>query len=251
VVTESVLLTEFEPSVSIPVSEPTHNLPLTTNDQPSSSPSPIQILELPPTNNLLESEFIKTELLKISKDMQDLVHLRKVPTLSVDYEDQWASLKTRASDLLDAVSQKCIRIQAAAVKRHLKVLHSVEKAQAPLLFLVNAPFYPESNYVSREANMFKLLKQKVLKQQEDSKARDYFLLQRQLALKETLKQQAGLIEKLLSKTTNPYKHTCFFFICLVIFFCFCLASEFFLTLYLLYIYIYIFIYFQSYFILFV
>jgi len=51
--------------------------------------------------------------------------------------------------------------------------------------------------------MFKLLKQKVLKQQEDSKAREDFLLQRQLALKETLKQQAALIEKLLSKTTNP------------------------------------------------
>jgi len=60
VVTESVLVTESEPSVSIPVSEPTQNLPLTTNDQPSSSSSsPIQILEQPPTNNLLESEFIE------------------------------------------------------------------------------------------------------------------------------------------------------------------------------------------------
>ena len=93
------------------------------------------------------------------------MHLRKVPTLSIDYEDQWASLKTRASDLLNAVSQKCIRIQAATVKRHLKDLHSDKKAQAPLLFLSNAPFYPESDYVSREAKMFKLLKQKVLKQQ--------------------------------------------------------------------------------------
>ena len=131
------------------------------------------------------------------------MHLRRVPTLSIDYEDQWESLKTRASDLLNAVSQKCIRIQAAAVKRHLKVLHSAEKAQAPLLFLANAPFYPESDYVSREAKMFKLLKLKALKQQEDSKAREDFLLQRQLALEETLKQQAALIEKLLSKTTNP------------------------------------------------
>jgi len=33
VVTESVLVTESEPSVSIPVSELTQNLPLTTNDQ--------------------------------------------------------------------------------------------------------------------------------------------------------------------------------------------------------------------------
>jgi len=203
VVTESVLVKESEPSVSIPVSEPTQNLPLTTNDQPSSSSSsPIQILEQPPTN-LLESEFIESELLKISKDMQDLVHLRRVPTLSIGYEDQWASLKTRASALLDAVSQKCIRIQAAAVKCHLKDLHSAEKAQAPLLFLANAPFYPESDYVSREAKMFKLLKQKVLKHQEDSKAREDYLLQRQLALEETLKQQAALTEKLLSKSTNP------------------------------------------------
>jgi len=43
----------------------------------------------------------------------------------------------------------------------------------------------------------------VLEQQEDSKAREDFLLQRQLALEETFKQQAALIEKLLSKSTNP------------------------------------------------
>jgi len=89
------------------------------------------------------------------------------------------------------------------VKRHLKALHSAEEAQAPLLFLANALFYPESDYVSREAKMFKLLKPKVLKQQEDSKAREDFLLQRQLALEETLKQHAALIEKLLNKQTNP------------------------------------------------
>ena len=197
VVTESVLVTESEPSVSIPVSEPTQNLPLTSNDQPSSSSPTIQILEQPPTN-FLESKFIEAELLKISKDMQELVHLRKAPTLSIDYEDRWATLKTRASDLLNVVSQKCIRIQAAAVKRYLKTLHSAEEAQAPLLFLANAPFYPESDYVSREAKMFKLLKQ-----QEDSKAREDFLLQRQLALEEALKQQAALIEQLMKKHTNP------------------------------------------------
>jgi len=100
VVTESVLVTESEPSVSIPVSEPTQNLTLTTDDQPSSSSPPIQILEQPPTN-ILDSEFIEAELLKISKDMQNLVQLRKVPKLSIDYEDQWATLKTRASDMLE------------------------------------------------------------------------------------------------------------------------------------------------------
>jgi len=179
--------------VSIPDFEPTQNLPLTITDQPSSI-SNIQILEQPPIN-LLESEFIETELLKIRKDMQDLVHLRRVPTLSIDYEDQWSSLKNRASELLDAVSQKCIKIQAAEVKHHLRALHLAVQAKAPLLFLANAPFYPESDYLSREAKVLKMLKQKVMEQQEDSKAREDFLLQRQLALEETVKQQAALIEK--------------------------------------------------------
>jgi len=97
--------------------------------------------------------------------------------------------------LLDAVSQKCIRIQAAEVKRHLRALHLAAKAKAPLLYLANAPFYPESDYVSREAKVLKMLKQKVRKQQEDSKAREDLLLQRQLALEEIVKQQAPLIEK--------------------------------------------------------
>jgi len=120
--------------------------------------------------------------------MQDLVHLRRVPTLSIDYEDQWASLRNRASELLDAVSQKCIRIQAAELKRHLRALHLAAKAKAPLLFLANAPFYPESDYLSREAKVLKMLKQKVMKQEEESKAREDFLLQRHLALEKTVKQ---------------------------------------------------------------
>ena len=102
VVEESVLVTETKPSVSIPDYEPTQNLPLSTSDQPSSS-SNIQILDQPPLN-ILESEFIEAELLKISKEMQDLVQLRRVPTLSIDYEDQWTSLKSKASELLNAVS---------------------------------------------------------------------------------------------------------------------------------------------------
>jgi len=197
VVTESVLVIKFEPSVSIPVSEPTQNLPLSTNDQPSSSSSSssIEILEQPPTNNLLESEFIESELLKISKDMQDLVQLRTVPTLSVDYEDQWASLRNMASKLLNVVGHQCIRIQAVELKCHLRALHLAAKAKAPLLYLANAPFYPESDYLSREAKVLKLLKQKVMKQEEESKAREDFLLQRHLALEETIKQQAEVIKK--------------------------------------------------------
>jgi len=57
--------------------------------------------------------------------------------------------------------------------------------------------------MSREAKMFKLLKQKVLKQQEEAKVREDLLLQRQLALKATLKQRGALIEQLMNKQTNP------------------------------------------------
>jgi len=188
VVEESVLVTDYEPAMSIPESEPTQNLPLTTSDQPSSST--IQILDQPGIT-ILESEFIDTEILKISKDMEDLVQLRGVPTLSIIYEDNWAALKNRIQD----VSQKCIKIQAAAVESHLRALHLTAKAKAPLLFLANAPFYPESDYVSREAKLFQMLKQKVLKQQEESQARKDRLLQGQLAMEETIKQQAAFIEK--------------------------------------------------------
>jgi len=127
--------------------------------------------------------------------MQDLVQLRRVPTLSVDYEDQWSTLKSKASELINVVSQKCLRIQAAALRRHLRILHSAEQAKGPLLYLANAPFYLESDYVSREAKVLKMLKQKVLKQQEESKARKDSLLQRQLAFEETVKQQAELLKK--------------------------------------------------------
>jgi len=198
VAAESVLVIESEPSVSITVFEPTKTIPLTTSDQPSSSSSPsIQILDQTPPN-LLESEYIEAELLQISKDMQKLVQLRRAPTLSIAYEDQWATLKTRASDLLNSVSQKCIKIQAAAVKHYFSAVHSAGEDQAPLLFLANDPFFPESDYVSKEAKMFKQLKQ-----QEEAKAREDLLLQRQLALEATLKQQAALIEQLMNKQTNP------------------------------------------------
>jgi len=134
-------------------------------------------------------------LLKISEEMQALAQLRRVPTLSVDYEDQWSTLKSKASELINVVRQKCLRIQAAALRRHFRILHLAEQAKGPLLYLVNAPFYSESDYVSREAKVFKMLKQKVLNQQEESKAREDSLLWRQLALEETVKQQAKLLKK--------------------------------------------------------
>ena len=66
-------------------------------------------------------------------------------------------------------------------------MHLAEESTRPLLYLANAPFYPESDYISRETKVFKMLKQKVLKQQEESKAREDSLLQWQLVLEETVK----------------------------------------------------------------
>jgi len=99
--------------VSVSDFEPTQNRILSASNQPS-SPSHIQILEQPPLN-ILEFKYIEAELLKISEEMKALVQLRRVPTLFVDYEDHWSSLKSKASDLIDVVSKKCLRIQAAAI----------------------------------------------------------------------------------------------------------------------------------------
>ena len=52
----------------------------------------------------MEFEYIEAELLKISKEMQDPVQLRRVSTLSVDYEDQWSTLKSKAFELINVES---------------------------------------------------------------------------------------------------------------------------------------------------
>jgi len=84
----------------------------------------------------------------------------------------------------------------------LRILHLAEQAKGPLLHLANAPFYSESDYVSREAKVFKMLKHKVLKQQEESKDKEDSLLKRQLALEETVKQQAELLKKQSEEITR-------------------------------------------------
>jgi len=204
VVPESVQVTESEPSVTITVSEPiqkpTQTLPTTiTQDQPSSSSIPT-IKQTPP--NLLKSEFLEAEMQQINNDLQRLVQFRRSPTLKVAYQDQWATLKNKAFELLNSVSQKCIKIQAAAYMHHFSSVHTVED-QAPLLYLANTPYFPESDYMTREAKMFKILKQKVVKQQEDAKAREDLLLQKQLELEAALRKQAALIEQLMNKQPNP------------------------------------------------
>ncbi len=57
VVEESVQVIESEPSVSIPNSEPTHNLNPSASDHSSSS-SQIQILDQPPVN-ILKSDYLE------------------------------------------------------------------------------------------------------------------------------------------------------------------------------------------------
>ena len=78
----------------------------------------------------------------------------------------------------------------------------VEEDQAPL-FLANTPHFPESDYMTREAKLFKLLKERVKKDQEAAKAREDLLLQKQLELEAALKRQEALIAQLMNKQANP------------------------------------------------
>jgi len=82
-------------------------------------------------------------------------------------------------------------------------VHSIEEDQAPLLYLANTPYFPESDYLTREAKIFKLLKQKIVKQQEDAKAREDLLLQKQLELEAALKSKEALIAQFMNKQPNP------------------------------------------------
>jgi len=184
VVSESVPATESEQTVAITVSEPiqTPTQPPSTaitNDQPSTSSSTIQTLQQPPPN-MLKSEFLEAELLAITAEVQRLVELRRSPTLQLTYQEQWETLQTRASELLSTLSQKCIKIHNAASMHYASLVHFVE-GQDPLP-IANTPYFPESKYLTKEARLFKLLRQTILKQQEDAKAREDHLLQKQLEL---------------------------------------------------------------------
>jgi len=168
-----------------------------TNDQPSSSSSTIQtITQTPP--NILKSEFLEAEMLEINNELQRLVHLRRSPTLKIAYQEQWVSLKNRASELLNVVSQKCIKIHTVASMHIVSNVHIVED-QAPLMYIANTPHFLELEYLTREARIFKLLKQKIVKQQEEAKEREDLLLQKQLELEAALKSKEALIAQLMNK----------------------------------------------------
>ena len=116
-----------------------------------------------------QSEFLEAELLAINAEVQRLVQLRRSPTLKLTYQEQWETLQTRASELLNTLSQKCIKVHNAASMHYVSIVHLVED-QAPL-YLANNPYFPESEYLTREARIFKILRQTIVKQQEDAKAR--------------------------------------------------------------------------------
>jgi len=202
-VPESVQVTKSEPSVTITASEPnqnptnkqTTNQTAITQDQPSSS----TIQTTKSTNPyLLKSEFLEAEMLDMSAELQKLVQLRRSSTLTVDYQERWATLKTRASKLLNTVSHKCIKIQEAANLHRISSVLVVEEDQAPLL-LANTPYFHKSEYLTREGREVKLLKEKAKKDQEAAKAREDLLLQKQLELEAAIKRQEALIQQLMNK----------------------------------------------------
>jgi len=207
VVSESVPATESEQTVAITVSEPiqTPTQPSSTAitiDQPSSSSSTIQTLQQPsPPPNMLKSEFLDAELLAITTKVQRLVEQRRSPTLHLTYQEQWGTLQTRASELLSFLNQKCNKIHKVASMHYATLVHFVE-GQDPLL-IANTPFFPASEYFTREGRLFKQFKQTVLKQQEEAKAREDELLQKQLALEAALKLKDDLIAQLMNQQPQP------------------------------------------------
>jgi len=76
-------------------------------------------------------------------------------------------------------------------------VHLVED-QTPL-YLANTPYFPESEYLTREARIFKLLRERIVKQQEEAKAKEVFFLQKQLELEAIVKMQKDLIDQLMNK----------------------------------------------------
>ena len=63
----------------------------------------------------------------------------------------------------------------------------------------NTPYFSEAEYLTREARIFKVLKQKIVKQQEETKAREDLLLKKQLELEAALKSKEALIAQLMNK----------------------------------------------------
>jgi hypothetical protein len=185
--------------ITIPESNPVQDLSLSDSDQPSD----LETLEQPPLD-ILESDYIDDDLLKILSEIHHLVDQRRTIDLTNAYEEEWASVQKRATEMIEDVRNICIRIKEATVRRFMKDLKQSLRARGPRLLLANKPFFSEADYLTREARMFKLLRQKMAQQQQEAKARELELLQRQQSLEALVKKQAEQLEKMMKQQqTNP------------------------------------------------
>ena len=137
-------------------------------------------------------------MMNLNAELQRPVQLRRSSSLTVDYQDRWTTLKARASELLNLVSLKCIKIHEAANLHPINSVHLIEEDPAPL-FLAYTPFYHKSEYKTREGRIVKLVREKAQKDIAAAKAREDLLLQKQLELEATLKRQEALIAQLMNK----------------------------------------------------
>ena len=144
------------------------------------------------------------EMMNLHAELHRLVQLRRSSALIDDYQGRWASLKVRASEFLDIVSLKCIKIQEAANLHRIKSVHLIEEDPAPLL-LAYTPFYHKLEYITREGRMVKQVREEAQKDKVAAKAREDLLLQKQLELEleATLKRQEALIARLMNQQPQP------------------------------------------------
>lgn len=78
------------------------------------------------------------------------------------------------------------------LKRHLAAIHSVEKTKGPLLCLANAPFFSESEYVTRDAKIFQQMKKKLEAKDEEI----HKMKQKTEVLEDVVSKQAEELKKL-------------------------------------------------------
>jgi hypothetical protein len=156
--------------ITIPVSSPVQDLVLSDSD--------LETLEQPPPN-ILESGYINAELLTILSQMHNLVDQRRTIDLTNAYEDSWASLQNRAAELIEDIKAKCIRIKQASVRRLMENLKQSLRVRSPTLLLANKPFFSEMDYLTRDARMFKLLRQQMAQQQQEAKEMEKMKKQQQ------------------------------------------------------------------------
>jgi hypothetical protein len=136
--------------------------------------------------------------------MHNLVDQRRTIDLTNAYEDSWTSLQNRAAEFIEDVKDKCIRSKEASVRKLMEHLKKSLRVRSPTLLLANKPFFSEMDYLTRDARMFKLLRQQMAKQQQEAREREQALLQRQQYLEEQLQKKIEEMEKMKKQQqTNP------------------------------------------------